>query len=168
MFHPVEDSSATAEIIVKRLMEWYAPASVLDLGCNVGAWTKEFRRYGVRAIGVDGPGMDAEVEADLREPLDLGERFDLVLCLEVAEHLEPESASVLVDSAVRHADRVIWSAATPGQGGYRHVNEQPHGYWARLFKERGFIGDSLTQWLDPLPHDYYRANLWHFHKCEQS
>ena len=35
-FHPIENSSATAEIYVPILIDWYKPKSVLDLGCNVG------------------------------------------------------------------------------------------------------------------------------------
>ena len=36
------------------------------------------------------------------------------------------------------APTVLFSAALPGQGGTHHINEQWHGYWHRLFSQRGF------------------------------
>ena len=161
MFHPFEDSSATAEVVVPILVRTYR--SVLDLGCNQGCWVKEFKRLGAEAIGVDGPGMGAKIEHDLTIPLDLKRKFDLVLCLEVAQHLPEDKADVLVDTAIRHASKaVIWSAATPGQGGYRHLNEQEHEYWVNKFIERGWTGVHLGSMLGPLPHAYYRKNMWEF------
>ncbi len=164
MFHPLEDSSATADIVVPILIERYNPKSVLDLGCNAGSWIKAFKRAGVSAVGVDGPGMGASIEFDLNRPFDLGLNFDLVLCLEVAEHIAPGNANVLVSTCVRHAKNgVIWSAAVPGQGGYRHVNEQHPIYWSQLFSILyGWTGAPLAELLPPLPHDYYRKNMWEF------
>jgi hypothetical protein len=39
---------------------------------------------------------------------------------------------------------VIMSGATPGQGGYHHVNEQPREYWIDKFAEYGFTYDPIT------------------------
>ena len=36
---------------------------------------------------------------------------------------------------------VIFSAATPGQGGQGHVNEQPHEYWISRFESQGMFCD---------------------------
>jgi hypothetical protein len=163
-FHPAEDSSATADIVVPFLMERFEPGTVLDLGCNVGKWVDAFRQHGCLAHGVDGPGFHADIEHDLRDPLNLQRQYDMVLCLETAEHLPEQYADTLVESAALHSDCIIWSAATPGQGGHAHVNEQPASYWVRKFQERGFIGVPLAEHLPVLPHDYYRANLWAFER----
>lgn len=77
--------------------------------------------------------------ADLEKPLALDRRFDLVLCLEVAEHLPPTAAEILIDSLTRHADHILFSAAVPSQGGTHHVNEQLLTYWVELFAKRGFL-----------------------------
>ncbi len=165
-FHPAEDRAdvmRSSDIVVPILIERFHPQSVLDLGCNTGGWLRSFINAGITALGVDGSGVKAAFEHDLREPFKLGYQFDLVLCLEVAEHLPEESADVLVDSAIRHARQaVIWSAATPGQGGWQHLNEQPHAYWVEKFASRGWEGKALAELIPQLPHDYYRSNLWEF------
>lgn len=40
---------------------------------------------------------------------------------------------------------MLFSAATPGQGGYRHVNEQPHEYWLNRFEDRGYAASTLVR-----------------------
>jgi 2-polyprenyl-3-methyl-5-hydroxy-6-metoxy-1,4-benzoquinol methylase len=64
------------------------------------------------------------VSLDLRQPFDIPGRYDLVICLEVAEHLSPESGRYLVRALSQAAPLVFFSAAVPGQGGSYHVNEQ--------------------------------------------
>lgn len=169
-FHPIENSSDTAEIIVPILMDWYRPKSVLDLGCNTGQWLRQFK--GIEIMGVDGENMISGLViseggficADLTKQLDFERKYDLVLCLEVAEHLGEQYADILVDNACRHSDIVFWSAATPGQGGYHHVNEQPHEYWIEKFRLRGYEARLLSQELPVVPHDYYRKNAIEFIK----
>ena len=125
-----------------------APASVLDVGCGRGTWLQQWRALGVAdVIGVDGDYVAREslavpperfVAHDLRLPLRLGRRFDLVESLEVAEHLPAASAETFVDSLCAHADVILFSAAVPGQGGEFHVNEQPYSYWRAKFRARGY------------------------------
>ena len=121
---------------------------MLDLGSGRGVWLGEWMAAGVSdVLAVDGDYVDRERLAvpagafhpgDLTRPLDLGRRFDLAQSLEVGEHL-PESASqTLVDSLTRHADRVLFSAAVPGQGGEYHINEKPLSFWQDLFAARGY------------------------------
>jgi 2-polyprenyl-3-methyl-5-hydroxy-6-metoxy-1,4-benzoquinol methylase len=172
-FHPIENSSDTAEIIVPILIDWYKPKSVLDLGCNVGWWLRWFYDNGVTDIfGIDGDNMiDSLVipeskfnTADLTEPIRINDRFDLLLCLEVAEHLEEQFADTLVQTCVNNSDTIFFSAATKGQGGYHHVNEQPHQYWIDKFLAHGYTHRMLDETLPVVPHDYYRKNAIEFKK----
>jgi hypothetical protein len=55
----------------------------------------------------------------------------------VAEHLSRPRADGFVDDLVALSDRVLFSAAIPGQGGYGHVNEQPPSYWTERFRAAG-------------------------------
>lgn len=122
--------------------------SVLDVGCAQGVWLAAWRDAGIADyIGIDGDYVDpdrlkidpARFQArDLAQPIDLGRYFDLVQSLEVAEHLPADRADTFVDSLVRHAPIVLFSAATPGQGGEHHVNEQPFEYWREKFRRRGY------------------------------
>jgi hypothetical protein len=62
---------------------------------------------------------------------------DVALSFEVAEHIDPEYASMLVANLTRRLPtRVIMTAAPPGQGGIAHVNCQPKQYWIDLLKEQ--------------------------------
>ena len=146
------------------------PGSLLDLGCGLGAVVRSARARGVAAVGVDlslAPGVPWLVPADLRAPLDLGARFDAVLCWEVAEHLPAAAAEGLCETAVRHlapGGELWWTAATPGQGGDGHLNEQPAAYWAARFEARGLVPvpvpDLAARWRAVAPRQpWYGANL---------
>ena len=131
-------------------MRQYLPvSSVLDVGCGRGVWIDEWCRAGVEdALGVDGAYIAADRLAvsakhmatfDLSRPFRLERRFDLVQCLEVAEHIPAPKADTFVDNLVAHGDAILFSAAVPGQGGEFHVNEQSYEYWRDKFAVRGFV-----------------------------
>ncbi|UIF86864.1 methyltransferase domain-containing protein [Cupriavidus sp. UYPR2.512] len=125
-----------------------SPESVVDIGCGAGAWLNIHSKLGVsEIIGIDGGYVDRSVllfdhcnfiPMDISQPFDIGRDFDLVQCLEVAEHLPLESSEVLVDNLVRHGKRILFSAAVPGQGGENHINEQGYDYWRDLFAKREY------------------------------
>jgi SAM-dependent methyltransferase len=179
-FFDIVSSTATAAArrIVPPIVRWLAPSTVVDVGCGEGAWVAEFIAAGCEGIGVDGPFVDANrllipadrfVVRDLERPLALGRRFDLALCLEVAEHLSPARADGLVDDLVALADRVLFSAATPGQGGYGHVNEQPHEYWVERFEDREYAATGVLRRRfagDGEVASWYRANLLLFARVQ--
>lgn len=172
-FHPVENSLDTSNVCVPLLIDMYNPKSVLDLGCNVGCWLCSFEISGVNDVmGVDGDNMidflwvDSSkfIAHDLTQKLNINRKFDLVLCLEVAEHLDEKYGDILIENCINHSDIVIWSAATIGQGGYNHVNEQPLQYWIDKFVKKGYSARQLCDILPELPHDYYRKNAIEFKK----
>lgn len=119
--------------------------TVVDFGCGRGDWLVVAQELGARAVlGLDTYAMEgaalpvpAEI-VDLTQPVRLGARHDIALCLEVGEHIDGAYAETLVQSLVDAAPIVVFSAAVPGQGGVRHVNEQPPGYWHALFRARGY------------------------------
>jgi SAM-dependent methyltransferase len=167
-----EESSSSAAAVVPLVHELLGPSSVLDVGCGVGPWIQAWMQLGVNdAVGVDGPYVSGEqllmpaqnyLAADLTKPLDLGRRFDLVSCLEVAEHLDAVHAVTLVDSLTRHGDAVLFSAAIPGQPGTHHVNCAWPSHWVELFGEKGLqVLDVLrgTLWDDERVGWCYRQNL---------
>src|SRR5262249_15379258 len=138
------------------------------------AWLTAFRDAGCRIRGIDGAHVERDSllidpaafeQHDLGEAFDLHERFDLVLCLEVAEHLPAQSASVLVGSLCRHGAVILFSAAPPGQGGTGHVNEQPYEYWRALFAAHGYrMYDTLRKHIrgDRRVSRWYRYNAFLF------
>ena len=148
-FERLEQPAArSARIMVPMLLDLVGPRSVVDVGCGTGAWLSVFREKGIRdVLGIDGDYVDRDrlliprdsfLAADLIQPLRLDRRFDLVLSLEVAEHLPDSAAVSFIKSLTRLAPVVLFAAAVPGQGGWNHLNEQWPEYWARLFDEFEF------------------------------
>ena len=142
-------SRYSAKTIVRLLRDVLSIESVLDIGCAKGTWLDAWRTAGVgRIYGVDGYYVDSDqlvlpsdsfTRTDLSKSLKLGERFDLVQSLEVAEHIAEECADCFIQNLVGHSNgMVLFSAAPPGQGGEFHVNEQPYEYWRLKFRELGF------------------------------
>ncbi|HVY50164.1 MAG TPA: methyltransferase domain-containing protein [Devosia sp.] len=140
-------SARSADCLVPMVMSALDPASVVDIGCGRGAWLRRFFAAGTNGIGVDGDYVRPEsllIPADRFRPLDitaefdLGQRFDLAVCLEVGEHIPPDASGQLVANLVRHAPVVLFSAAVPGQGGENHINERPLDFWRGLFGAHGF------------------------------
>ena len=169
-FADVERTSvSSARRVVPVAVVGWRPASVIDVGCGEGIWAAVFEAEGVPAVGVDGEYVRPErrlvdrfVVWDLREPLPALGRFDLCVSLEVGEHLPPAAATPFVAGLAGLADRVLFSAAVPGQGGTDHINEQPHEYWIERFARAGFRAD--TAWREQFAADedvawWYRQNM---------
>lgn len=76
---------------------------------------------------------------ELNNPFRIDRQFDLVISLEVAEHLPKECAATFVDSLTRLGPVILFSAAIPFQGGTDHINEQWLDYWAKYFQEKGYV-----------------------------
>ena len=154
-----DQTLSSARFVAAILDSLFELDSVLDVGCGDGRWLASFKECGVPLIaGIDGPWTDVaklQIEPgnfeakDLSEPFDLQRKFSLAVSLEVAEHIGPQFAKVFVQNMVRHSDVVLFGAAIPFQGGFRHVNERWQSYWADLFAAEG---------LDIF--DIFRSQLW--------
>jgi SAM-dependent methyltransferase len=152
-------SMRSAEIILPFVLDITHPSSVVDVGCGDGSWLAVCRKLGVEEIlGIDGDYIDREIlripqhqfqAANLTKPFGVGREFDLVISLEVAEHLPASAASIFVGSLTRLGPLVLFSAAIPLQGGNHHINEQWLDRWAILFRE-----------YDYLPVDCIRKRVW--------
>src|SRR5208282_4073034 len=107
----LREGLGSARKVVPTIMELVQPRTVFDIGCGVGQWLAAFQQLGVEDIlGVDGDYVDRAqllippekfLGRDLSRPLDINRRADLVVSLEVAEHLPPEAAETFVVSLVR-------------------------------------------------------------------
>ena len=140
------DQRMLYERFADAIAERFAPASVVDVGCGTGRILARLAEHGIAVRGIDGSRSairgslvpDRIMRWNLERPLpDIGQ-FDVAICTEVAEHLEPSSAGTLVSSLTRLSDTVVFTAATPGQGGRHHLNEQPHSYWEERFSQSGY------------------------------
>ena len=165
----------SSTIIVDIIMQMFHPAAVADVGCGTGGWLRTFAQRGVKRIqGYEAGWLDPEQVIIPREQfaaIDLSQTMpsippcDLVLSLEVAEHLPARMAEPLVACLCQAAPVVLFSAAVPGQGGTQHINEQPHLYWRKLFARRAYACiDAIRPriWADRRVDWPYRQNIFLF------
>lgn len=170
-YRELTSAQESARQVLPIIFEIVKPASVVDIGCGTGHWLSAAKELGAEDIlGIDGEWVSKAQLAipasnflvhDLATPLKLGRRFDLALSFEVAEHLPEAAARTFVQSLCEAADAVAFSAAIPGQGGRRHLNEQWPSYWANIFREfRYECYDCLRAkiWTNPNVTWYYAQN----------
>lgn len=149
-----ETSGRSAPVIARWLVERYRPASVVDVGCGEGAFLAAFRDLGCTGVGLEyadsglqrcaSKGLTASRFDLTRDDLPPDVRAPLCICFEVAEHLPAVFADRLVNVLAAIAPRLAFTAATPGQGGVLHLNEQPHEYWISRFAARGLRFDEAA------------------------
>jgi len=151
-------------------IELLQPTSIIDIGCGNGVYPKLYEHLGVKDIlGVDGIEPEATVlnsenyqRIDLQEPYDAGRTFDLAVCLEVLEHIEPQATDTALDSIARHAkDAILFSMAEPGQPGNGHINCRDMAFVLDAWADRGWYPDlSLTLGLRALATmSWFRRNI---------
>lgn len=166
----------SAERVLRLVFERVSPRSVLDVGCGRGLWLSVAKQLatGVETLGVEGPWIKDEdiqegageiVVRDLESGFDLSRSFDLVMSIEVAEHLSAASADRFVESLVRHGEFILFSAAIPHQPGTGHVNCQFPDYWAAKFAVHGYMPVDFVRrsiWTDRNVHVWIRQNVLAF------
>ena len=178
-FEMAKFSSSSAKFIVPLLLENYKVNSVVDFGCGDGQFISEFLKNGLdEVVGIEGSWIRDVIDlstapwlkiADLSLIQEFNKKFDLAICLEVAEHLESEYASNLITTLTNASDLVFFSAAIPGQSGTNHVNLQYPDYWASLFWERGFVlvwDPRKILWANKNVAPWYQQNCLLFAKSD--
>lgn len=170
-FFSIHDAGSlrSAERILPLVLDRATVKSALDVGCGHGTWTKVLLDLGVDATGVDGDYVDRRalmIPADRFWPVDLADtdalkttkQVDLVVCMEVAEHLPEDVADPLISYLTASAPLVLFSAAIPRQGGTGHTNEQWQSYWLTRFKDRGFAAYDIIR---PMVWEDRRVDTWY-------
>lgn len=159
----------SAALMVPAIVDRFQPERVLDVGCGQGWWAKTFEDFGCEAFGIDGAYVTDRVienfvERDLEtQRLPSDGPFDLVVCLEVGEHLSESRSAELVEDLTSLASVVVFSAAIPGQTGAGHINCQWPQYWVDLFASHGFTANDELRWQfwdDARIEPWYRQNIF--------
>lgn len=140
-------------MIADRIVADLNPKTVLDAGCAMGYLVSALRDRGVEAYGVDiSDYAISMVREDIKpycrvgsltEKLteELPQHFDLVVTIEVLEHLYAEDGKKMIANLCSLADTILFSSTPDDFEERTHVNVQQREYWARLFFEQGFIDD---------------------------
>lgn len=162
--HDVTDSHV--KVYCDTVIDYYKSiknvdlSTLLEVGCGGGWFTAEFARRGLKVTAFDASqsGVDrarARVgtkdnvrifKHDIRDKSTLIGRYDVICCSEVAEHIEPPFAGLLVQTLTKHSDVIIWSHARPHEHAPCHIhhpNEQPDRYWISLFAFFGYKAYSV-------------------------
>jgi SAM-dependent methyltransferase len=161
------------EVLRVLFEEIGTPSSLLDVGCGVGTWLAAATELGCRVIhGMDGTEADPAklvISNDHLEIIDferdwmIADKFDLIISMEVAEHLTPAAADRLIANICGATDRVLFSAAIPKQPGQHHINcRWPHE-WQAVFNRHGFqCSDDIRWklWSNELVESWYRQNVF--------
>ncbi len=173
--------------IAQRIVEDIQPRTVFDAGCAMGFLIECLRNRGVEAWGVDiSPYAIEQVHPDIRpycqvgslvDPLPevLPKEYDLVVSIEVLEHLPEDEGKRAVGGLCNLTKDVLCSASYQNFREATHLNVQPPDFWAQQFARHGFYRDIdfdasfITPWtmrfrkgIEPLHQvvrDYER-HLW--------
>ena len=149
------------------------PSSTADLGCGMGQYCTYLANEGwPNVVGYEGtkgivslPGTYPIIrEVDLTDPQLplLVPQSELVLCLEVAEHIPQDYEEVFVNNIVAICLRwLLISWGHPGQSGTGHVNPRPQEYVIKIFQGKGFeyCSNQTTFLRSRAKEKYFRSNL---------
>ena len=149
------ESASSIFGVLNKFLDIKTLISIIDVGCGSGAWLNAaLKNTSARVCGYDLPESiainqsrfgdsfttrlelvtsDFESKSELKfQPAQLG------ICLEVLEHLKDETGCRILESMSSSCEIILFSAATPGQGGTGHINEREHSYWLDKFRLKGF------------------------------
>ena len=125
------------------------PQTVFDAGCAMGFLVEALRDRGVDASGIDiSEYAISQVRPDIKpycrqgsvtDPL--SSRYDLIVSIEVLEHLATEDAIRAVNNLCSATTDFIFSSTPQDYREITHVNVQPPEWWGEVFAKQGFFRD---------------------------
>ena len=122
--------------------------SVVDFGCGNAGYAKSIKKENPDIVvdAFDGNPNVGKITNGFGENLDLSREFnlhrkyDVVISLEVAEHIPKEHEATYINNISSHCNRLlVFSWAKVGQGGKGHINEQNKDYVLKILREKGFV-----------------------------
>lgn len=160
--------------IADKIVEDLHPKTVLDAGCAMGYLVAALRDRGVEAWGIDiSEYAISNVREDIKPycvvgslteklPSSLPEKFDLVITIEVIEHMYEEDGKRAIKNLCSLADRIVFSSSADDYDEYTHYNVQQREYWAYAFAEQGFFDDLSyrPQYITPWCIYFQKKNDW--------
>ena len=169
--------------VADRIQTDIQPTTVLDAGCATGMLVEGLRNRNVQAWGIDHSEYAIQnAHPDVRPFLWVGsicepfpQKYDLIVTIEVFEHLLPAQAEQAAAVLCQHTDDILFSSTPYDYIEATHLNVQPPEYWAELFARHGFVrdvdfdADFITPWAaryrrnqEPLPRlaRSYERKFW--------
>jgi SAM-dependent methyltransferase len=135
--------------IADNIIDGLQPGTVLDAGCALGFLVESLRKRGVQAFGIDISDFAIQnVHPDFKSFCWKGsivqpfpQKYDLIVSIEVLEHMQTEEAKIAVKNLCRFTDQILFSSTPFDYKETTHFNVQPPEYWAEQFAQQGFFRD---------------------------
>jgi hypothetical protein len=143
-----------------RIVADINPRTVVDAGCAIGMLVEALRERGVDAHGIDISSYAIEAvpaplkqfcrQGSIAEPLE--RRVDLVVCIEVLEHMPSAEADRAIANFAAHTDDVLFSSTPFDYREPTHINVRMPEDWAEAFARHGLFRDVdfdasfITKW----------------------
>lgn len=168
------DSISLEELpFAKNLAKWigenFKNKKIRDIGCGPGIYVQAIKEHVKDVKGYD---IDERIKniqnLELKNLFEIDDPADLIICLEVAEHIETKFNKDIVKSIyknIKQGGTLIWTAAFPGQEGDGHINCQTREFWLNQFTDYGLTynhdtTESLKQYITQGPHmGWFLMNL---------
>lgn len=135
--------------IADRIAADITPRRVLDAGCAMGLLVEALVAREIDAHGVDisdyaiaqaAPALAGRCRVgSLTTTLDA--QYDLIVCIEVLEHMPAGEAQTALTNICAHAPDILFSSSPTDFGETTHVNVRPPEAWAEAFAREGFLRD---------------------------
>ena len=146
--------------VADRIVADIQPKSVLDAGCAIGLLVETLRERGVDATGIDLSTWAIEHATEAAKPHvregsivePFGARYDLIVCIEVLEHMPAEEAEKAIANFAAHTGDVLFSSTPFDYKEPTHINVRMPEEWAEAFARHGFYRDVdfdasfITKW----------------------
>jgi len=137
------DPGTYSEKVWNYILENYNIQSMLDVGSGLGFTSEWFIAHGVNVISIEGLTENVinskvkTIEHDLTKSPFILTEIDMVICIEVVEHICEQFLDNLLKTLCC-GKFLLMTHAVPGQKGYHHVNCQLSEYWISHIESRGF------------------------------
>ena len=153
------------------------PKEAADLGCGPGWYCRALTGFGWPVVwGYEGTpkikslGVYPDIiEMDLSKTQKNYIIYDVVICLEVGEHIRVKHEQTFIDNVVKFTGKdLILSWAIPGQNGTGHFNLRDNEYVEEQFEKRGLEYDpTKSEWLrEKCFYDWFKNTLMVFRRVE--
>jgi SAM-dependent methyltransferase len=168
-----EEEQPFADRLAYYIKQFISPNDVLDIGCGPGTYVYSLRRMNITATGID--TIIGKEHLRKQSILDMtDEKADLVICMEVAEHIDARYEDVIVKKIASAVGRtLIWTAAIPGQGSVGHINCKNKEEWSKKLSAEGLSRNHSREnhLVDFIRQGYHMGwftqNLLYFERREQ-
>jgi GT2 family glycosyltransferase len=135
--------------IADEIIRSLKPRTVFDAGCALGFLVEALWDRGVESSGVDISSFAiSQVRRDIQPYCrqdslvnPIKGRYDLVTCIEVLEHLQPQETADAIANLAAASDTILFSSSPTDLTEATHFNVRPVIGWLKLFEAAGFWPD---------------------------